>query len=719
MAMPASNTSVCKRHSMDQMCTANIDDFSWADALPEVMILVDVTGVIQAANRSARSKLGMTAARLGDDLAHLLDNPPDQLLRHMSYWRRCTRPVPTPLRWRRDLNVTGRWRCQALPMSRNAKGVKQVLLRWLPSSGSMSEIESLAADLLRKRAEQRQLKFSQDALQLEHERAMVTLHSIGDGVITTDADGMVQYLNPVAERLCGWLNKEARGKPFVTVFDIVHEQTRKRAVNPIARCLKRGDVVELANHTVLIARNGAEYVIEDSAAPIRDEQGRVLGAVLVFRDVTEEQLAHRQLRYLAEHDPLTGLYNRHFFEQELERAVQLSRRGASSGAIMYMDLNRFKQVNDTAGHSVGDELLRELATLFSQRIRETDVLARLGGDEFGVLFDNVDADQALELARGYAADVENLSFRRKGVRYDVTASIGVAVFGRQVSSKAEALRRADIACYAAKRQGRTSCRMYLEHHDERDLGLDDLKMIHAIKDGLLHDHLELVFQPIMHTQTGDIAHYEVLLRFPHEDGSLMLPAPFINTAERNGLMIEIDQWVLLRAVALLEDMHKHGRGTRFSINLSGTSLGDRDMLKFIRDRVAASPLPPGSIMLEITESVALAVPHMGYASAFMRELQDIGCRFALDDFGTGFSSFTYLKHLPVDYVKIDGAFVRDIQVDPFDQAMVRSINQVAHSMGIETIAEYVADRRILQRLAELGVDYAQGNFMGEPRTGLH
>lgn len=694
------------------------ENFAWADALPEIVLVVDPTGAIRAANRSARTRLGLGADRLGAHVSELLDNPVDQVGRHLAYWRRCTHPVPTPLRWRSELKITGRWRCQALPLAGD-DGVRQVMLRWMPATGSMSQIEALANELTRERITQRRLKSSRDALQLEQERALVTLHSIGDAVITTDADALVQYLNPVAERLCGWSGAEARGEPFIKVFNIVHEQTRKRASDPVARCLATGRMVELANHTVLVARNGAEYVIEDSAAPIRDAHGRVLGVVLVFRDVTEEQLAHRQLRYLAEHDPLTGLYNRHFFEQALEHAVQLGRGGTATAAIMYMDLNRFKQVNDTAGHAVGDELLRELASLFSQRVRECDVLARLGGDEFGVLFADVDADLALELASGYAADVENLSFRRRGVRYDITASIGVTVLGRQVSSKAEALRRADIACYAAKRQGRTNCRMYLERHDDRDLGLDDLKMVHAIKDGLANDSLELVFQPIMHTRTGTVAHYEVLLRFPHQDGSLMLPAPFINAAERNGLMQELDRWVLLRAVAMLEDLHRHGRDTRFSINLSGTSLGDRDMLRFVRDRIAGSPLPAGSVMLEITESVALAVPHMGYASAFMRELQDIGCRFALDDFGTGFSSFTYLKHLPVDYVKIDGAFVRDIQVDPFDQAMVRSINQVAHSMGIETIAEYVADRRILQRLAELGVDYAQGYFMGEPQTGVH
>lgn len=679
--------------------------------------MIDTSGAIRAVNRAARNRIGRGAA--STNLSQLVENSVEQLRRHLGYWRRCTRPVPTPLRWRPELRIAGRWRCQALPLRQGAGAVDRVVLRWLPSSGSMAALETLAADLFRQRTTQRLLKSNRDALQLEQERALVTLHSIGDGVITTDRSGAIQYLNPVAERLSGWSRDAATGRAFTEVFNIVHEQTRERARDPIARCLQTGRTVELDNYTVLLSRNGAEYVIEDSAAPIRDVHGRLLGAVLVFRDVTEEQLAHRQLRYLAEHDPLTGLYNRHYFEQALERAVQRSRRGDTRSAIMYMDLNRFKQVNDTAGHTVGDELLRELAGLFSQRVRESDILARLGGDEFGVLFADADADQALDLARGYASDVENLSFRRQGVRYDITASIGVTILGPQLSSKAEALRRADVACYAAKRQGRTHCRMYLEHNDERNLGLDDLKMVHAIKDGLSKDHLELVFQPIMHTRTGDVAHYEVLLRFPHRDGTLMLPAPFISAAERNGLMIELDQWVLLRSIGLLEDMHRHGRSTRFSINLSGTSLGDREMLRFIRDRVAASPLPDGSIMLEITESVALAMPHMGYASAFMRELQDIGCRFALDDFGTGFSSFAYLKHLPVDYVKIDGAFVRDIQVDPFDQAMVRSINQVAHSMGIETIAEYVADRRILQRLAELGVDYAQGNFMGEPQTGLH
>ena len=440
---------------------------------------------------------------------------------------------------------------------------------------------------------------------------------------------------------------------------------------------------------------------------------------MVFRDVTEERLAQSQLRYLAQHDTLTTLSNRHFFEQELEKAVQLARRGEITFALLYMDLDQFKIVNDTAGHSVGDELLREVAQIFAKRVRKSDLLARLGGDEFGVLLSNADIEIAAEAAKQFLKAIADYSFIGQGVRYDVSTSIGISLINQDTSSYAEALRLADIACYVAKRAGRNRYHVFSGDDTQEISAVGELRLVTDIRQALLDRRFILYYQQIASIQNDDdTRHFEVLLRMQSVDGNIISPAVIIPAAERFNIMNQIDIWVVSEAIKTLSNLQKQGHDIAFSINLSGTSLGDDSLQECIRNSIEEYQPTEGSVIFEVTETAAVSVASLEDTTEFMQAIRSKGCKFALDDFGTGFSSFAYLKYLPVDYVKIDGTFVRDILDDPVDQAMVRSINQISHSMGKKTVAEFVESEDILKQIRLMGVDYAQGYFIGKPSSEL-
>jgi len=684
-----------------------------ADALPEALFLLTADGVVLAANRAAEQLLGRNPSAIaGRPLAELVENPPERLVHYLRLWARSRMPVPAPLRWRGADDVCVHGCCHGFllrPASPDRPAY--LLLRGTSSTARLGEFLALNRERERQRNTLRKLQHSREALALAHEKALVTLHSIGDAVITTDKAGNVEYLNPISERLTGWSNAEAVGRPLGEVFNIIDEVTRDAVTDPVARCLAEDRVVALASHTALVARDGTEYLIEDSAAPIRDARKRVLGAVVVFRDVTGDRLARRQLEYLAQHDTLTGLYNRHYFERRLEHAVQLSKRGDLCHAMLYMDLDQFQIINDTAGHTVGDELLGEVAGLFARHIRQGDTFARLGGDEFGILLSNVGQEAALETAAAFVRAMKDFRFSREGFSYEISTSIGIAMVDAKTVSPAEVLRQADIACFVAKQQGRNCYHMYSEGEEGADLiTVGEMSLVSQIREALAGNQFTLYFQPIVRIDDGSVALYEVLVRMIDKDGELMPPSIFIPVAERYGLMTAIDYWVVSGALRALKQRHARGERLRFTINLSGVSLGDAELLALIKRE--AGGLEPGCLVFEVTETAAVA--HMEKAGTFMRELKEIGCRFALDDFGTGFSSFAYLKYLPVDYLKIDGTFVRDIVTDPVDQAMVRSINQIAHSLGKQTIAEFVESAAVLDRLAAFGVNYAQGYHVGGP-----
>jgi diguanylate cyclase (GGDEF)-like protein/PAS domain S-box-containing protein len=644
--------------------------------------------------------LGELAGVVGGDI-------PDRLRR----WGASSQAVPDRLRWI-GLESEGATRIEVRAVSDET--ARHLVLRVLPTTQMARQFVALNQELARRNALLAELHASRDALHQALEKAQITLLSIGDAVIATDADGRVETMNPIAESLTGWSAHAATGQPLDTVFNIINEVSREPASNPVARCLVEGRIVGLANHTALIARDGREYVIEDSAAPICARNGEVLGAILVFRDVTEDRLLQRQLGFMATHDALTQLYNRRHFETELERAVQVGRRSATPQAMLYIDRDHFKVVNDTAGHAVGDQLLQTVSGALTRRVRGSDMLARLGGDEFGVLLCSVGPGEAATIAGEILAALNALDFRYDDTRYETVASIGVAMIGRDAASAADIMRRADIACYMAKHAGRNRLHVYQTGDSDRTGSVGEVRLLARMRELLANDGFSLVFQPIFKTADRSLVRYEALLRMQDETGRTLSPAHFIPFAERHGVMPQIDLWVVAQAFKLIETHMRAGRALSLSVNLSGQTLGDPLAVEKLKSLCDGFFAPPERVEFEITETAALALAQIDQTRDFMRELRGRGFRFALDDFGTGFSSLAYLKYLPVDVVKIDGAFVRDIVSDAVDQAMVRSICQIARSLGKQTVAEYVENQAILDRLVEIGVDCVQGYHLGRP-----
>jgi|JFJP01.1.fsa_nt_gi PAS domain S-box/diguanylate cyclase (GGDEF) domain len=553
------------------------------------------------------------------------------------------------------------------------------------------------------------------ALFAEKELAQVTLQSIGDAVITTDAQGNIRYFNPVAERITGWKAEEAEGMPLSTVFLIVNEVTREPADNPINKALLEAQIVGLANHTILIARDGTEYGIEDSAAPIRDRQGEIIGAVIVFHDVTESRYLTRQLSWEASHDALTGLINRRRFEQHLVEAIASVQKSNQQHALCYLDLDQFKVVNDTAGHVAGDELLRQITALLQKGVRANDMLARLGGDEFGLLLTQCPLSQAAKIAESLKDLVHQFRFIWNSKTFIIGVSIGVVAIDQTGQDLMEVLGSADAACYAAKAKGRNCVHIYRLDDGELIKQRGERQLVSQISRALETNHFCLYYQKIVSiTSKPLVEHYEILLRMLDENGELVSPNDFIPAAERYGLITDIDCWVIetfFSNYKKLSGQQVLSEGL-YTINLSGASICNNRFMSFLIEQFPRYKVPPQTICFEITETAAIA--NFDQARHFISALKKIGCRFALDDFGSGLSSFAYLMNLPVDYLKIDGVFVKNISHNLISQAIVEGFNRIAHALNIETVAEFVEDETILEKLREIGVDYAQGYGIARP-----
>ncbi|MEH2165634.1 MAG: EAL domain-containing protein [Nostoc sp.] len=572
--------------------------------------------------------------------------------------------------------------------------------------GCFIEFQSVGRDITA-------LKQIEETLFQEKELAQVTLQSIGDAVITTDVFGRIQYLNPVAESLIGCSQASAQGLPLVEVFQIVHETTRQPVQNPIERALEENRIVDLANHTVLMTENAQEIAIEDSTAPIRNREGQVIGAVMVFHDVTQNRQLALQLSWQASHDALTGLVNRQEFERQVEEALRLAKLDYQVHGLCYLDLDRFKIVNDTCGHLAGDELLRQIAVLLQEKIRKTDTLARLGGDEFGVLLNQCMPEQALRVANELRECVQEFRFVWQEQVFSIGVSIGLVGIDKNSESLAEIISTADAACYTSKKRGRN--RVYLAKTDdqERLQQHGQMQWVSRISEALESNWFCLYAQKIAaitpRNQNGN--HYEVLLRLRDEQGNLVLPMAFIPAAERYNLMHLIDRWVI-RTLFRNWSRVVSDKQSIYAINLSGSSINDDQFIDFLYEQFTLHPISPQRICFEITETVAIA--NFVKAKQFIESLQKMGCRFALDDFGVGMSSFAYLKSLPVDYLKIDGSFIRNIVENPVDDAIVTAITRISSVMGIQTIAEFVENDAILERIMSLGIDYAQGYGIAVP-----
>ncbi|MEM6254163.1 MAG: EAL domain-containing protein [Cyanobacteria bacterium P01_D01_bin.156] len=557
-------------------------------------------------------------------------------------------------------------------------------------------------------------KLLEKDLYKEKELAQITLHSIGDAVITTDEQGFIKDFNPVAEKLTGWRAVEAKHRSISEVCNIIDSKTREPLFNPALKAIEEKQVISLSEHPILVSKNGEEFAIGDSAAPIRSDKGDILGTVLVFHDVTEERGRSHQLAWQAAHDPLTGLYNRKRFIQYLDDAIEDLMPTQRQHMLCYMDLDHFKAVNDTCGHAAGDQLLRQVTALWQGCIRQTDILARLGGDEFGLILYDCNLARASEIATSFCDRVQHYRFWYEGNVFRIGVSIGIVPITTQKSSSENVLRLADAACYTAKNKGRNRVQIYHPDDDYITRQSTDSQWFSRITEALDNDRFQLYCQTIaaINPAQNHANLCEILLRLPSSDSTEVTPPmAFLPTAERYHLMPRIDRWVIQHFFEYLSSCSA-ADNTIYSVNLSGSSLNDEQFLAFLKQQLEKYPIHPGMLCFEITETSAIA--NLQTTAALILELKKIGCHFALDDFGSGMSSFSYLKHLPVDYLKIDGNFVREAPTDKILYAMLQSINNIGHMMGLKTIAEFVETPTILETVSSLGIDYAQGYTIHTP-----
>jgi diguanylate cyclase (GGDEF)-like protein/PAS domain S-box-containing protein len=566
----------------------------------------------------------------------------------------------------------------------------------------------------------REVHRTERELQHEKELAQVTLHSIGDGVITADAEGRVEYLNPVAEQYTGWTTSQARGRPLGEIYRVIDERTGK-GLDPLAQQPAPLPGEEAAAVSVrLVDRNGRECPIRYSHAPIRNHEGRALGMIVVFHDISQIRAMAQQLLWQASHDALTGLVNRREFERRLTELIDTARGQGREHALLFMDLDNFKTVNDTCGHTAGDELLRQLTALMLSRMRGSDTLARLGGDEFGALLESCPFDQALRIANALRETVREFRFVWEDKTFNVGVSIGLVPINAESGNLNRVLNLADACCYEAKNKGRDQVQVY--HPQATDAGEkeDELQVISQISQAFELGRFRLYRQPIVSLAQPDKApNYEVLARMVDKAGNVVPPSAFMVAAERYNLLTSIERWVISSLIEYLHSQWTSGAIPRdpaqrgyYAVNLSGASINDTSVPEFLRNLLRRYQLPPGLLCFEITETTAIS--NLTAAAALMREFKGLGCRFALDDFGTGMSSFAYLKHLPVDVLKIAGVFIRDMATDKMDYAMVDAINRIAHILGMQTVAEEVHDAETLEKVKALKIDYAQGYFIAAP-----
>ena len=532
------------------------------------------------------------------------------------------------------------------------------------------------------------------------------VQSTGDAIVTKSHDGTITSWNRAAEQLYGYPAGEAVGQPIA----LIEPTHRAGEQQKILETLLSGESIDNFE-TEGVRKDGNVITVSLTVSPVTDANGRIVSTAIIARDTTERVRYEERLRDLADHDQLTGLFNRRRFDEQLKRELARAGRYAAHSAVLSIDIDNFKGINDSAGHAAGDAVLVQVARVLRSRFRSSDVVARLGGDEFAVLLSAVGVDDARAAAEDLVAEIRNSPATYGGRPFRISASIGVTAFESDDATAGEVLVNADLAMYAAKTAGRDRVVVYTAPEARKARAMAKLTWSQRIQDALDRDRFVLHLQPILELATGQIKHGELLLRMKGERGKLIAPGAFLPAAERFGLIHAIDRWVVARAIQLVAE--SMGPIPQVGINLSGESVvGDPELLRMIERELERSSVDPSRLIFEVTETAAIA--NMPEATEFARGLTDLGCSLALDDFGTGFGSFYYLKHLPVSYVKLDGEFIQNLPSSEVDEHMVKAIVGVSQALGIKTVAESVADAETIGLLQKHQVDYAQGYFVGKP-----
>ena len=549
----------------------------------------------------------------------------------------------------------------------------------------------------------------------EKERFLVTLESIDDAVITVDTQERVTYLNPKAVELTGWMSRDAIHQPFDEVVKLFNVDSGKSRENILRRVFSEQISHRSAKSLFLAHRDGYLISVKQLVSPMRDHNNKVIGAVIALHDISDAIKMEQNLNYQASHDNLTGLINRTEFENRLRQSIEHCQTDKITHALLYIDLDNFKIVNDTCGYMAGDQLLCHVARILEEKLRRGDILSRLGGDEFGAILESCPIDRAELIASEICQDIQNDAFVWEEHQFNVGVSIGLVKIDESSRHIEQLLILADSSCYAAKDSGRNRVHVYQDNDADMIQKKGEMQWVSRINKALVEDRFVLYFQlisPLNSEEEG--LHFEILIRMWDENKNLIPPGEFLPAAEHYDIIKTIDQWVVRNTFAWLNEHPEITRDVKLcSINLSGHSLCDERFLHYLTENLKLCQFPVNKICFEVTETAA--IKNLSAASHFIDSIKKLGCSFSLDDFGSGMSSFGYLKQLNIDYLKIDGLFVKDIVHDPVDAAMVRSINEVGQVMGLKTIAEYIESDEILDAIKKIGVNFAQGYAISHPQ----
>jgi diguanylate cyclase (GGDEF)-like protein/PAS domain S-box-containing protein len=666
----------------------------FAQTLPEIVIIHDEK--ILLANESAASLVGLEPAQLvGREVADLVKPAYRALFRKTVAKRLAGENAPRRIEMQLiNGNQTGLW-VEAQSSNIDFRGHTVILT----VARDVSHRKSLEVSLSRSKRQ-----------------AQYTLESISEGVITTDNDGRIDYMNLAAETLIGTNRDDASGHRIGELFKLVDDADRRPLGDPVDRCLAMRRRVNMGRRAVLVTIDGEhEHSVELTASPVRGPSNSISGTVVVFHDVSELRGLTRKMSYQATHDPLTGLINRREFERRLDEAMDIAHAEEAVHMLFYMDLDRFKAVNDSCGHMAGDNMLREVAALIKDQVRDSDFVGRLGGDEFGALLIGCPIDKARQIATDICNAIADYRFVWKDKIFNIGISVGLVEISHASGTLQDLMSAADSACYMAKQQGRGQVHVYSARDEAVARERGDIQWLRQLQTALHEDSFELAVQPIiaMRGKTDSGPAVEVLIRLNDGRGRSTDSAEFLRPAERYQMMPQIDRWVINATLAAISGGEIKLAGHRScAINLSGQTLGDEAFLGFVVDALDRSGVSPSSICFEVTETAILS--NVQQAQRFIEVLHGIGCEFSLDDFGSGLGSFSSLKHLPIDYLKIDGTYTRNLQTDLVNQEMVAAMIKLARTMEFQIVAEQVEHQEDFDWLRDVGVDFVQGHFIEAP-----